>query len=187
MNIEDNKNNAVDSAFVLELFTVASEFCLFIEKLEKCDKNQILEYFRKISPVLYVKGELLPEIQVSDESANERFVTEEDYEIIFNDLRTKLFEEDTFYYINPADKNDFSPVKASLSEFFSDIYQDLKDFLLLYQKNTLAAKENAVSECRYLFTSHWGFRLVNVLQYLHNIKYDPNELDLDRLLDEPQF
>jgi hypothetical protein len=156
----------VYSKNVFELITVANDFCLTMAGIESADKSHLIDYLRKICPLLYLKASLLPDIFVSDTEANERFLTQDEWEILFNTLRKKFAADDEFWYIDQsASGND--PVKGSLAECFADIYQDMKDFLTLYQKNSLAAKENAVHEIKRLFEIRWGFSLVNALMVLH--------------------
>ena len=57
---------------------------------------------------------------------------------------------------------------------FTDIYQDMKDFVLLYQKPLREAKKVAVWEMRELFQAHWGFRIVNLLKVLHYYLFSEN-------------
>ena len=64
----------IKSKAVLEMLTVAHEFCLFIESSENYDKETIIGYLQKVCPLIYLKGALLPEVKVSDEAAAERFV-----------------------------------------------------------------------------------------------------------------
>lgn len=161
------KEDPIASRSVLEMLTVAHEFCLFVEKASEYKQEDILNYMQKISPLLYLKGTLLPEIIPEYPEANERYVTEEQWEGVFNPLREKFAEIDQYWYhdYNDVDVND--PIKGSLAEKFADIYQDLKDFTLLYQKNSRAAKENAVAELKKYFVTHWGFRLVTAHRYIH--------------------
>ena len=167
----------VYSKNVLEMLTVANEFCLFIEKVENYSKEDIYNYIQKICPLLYLKGVLLPEIKVINPSANERFVIEEQWEIIFNELRNKFNPNDEYWYYNNSDISNNDLIKASLAENFADIYQDLKDFIMLYQKNTVDAKENAVFECKKLFETHWGYRLVNAHKTIHHFLFKKNNSD----------
>lgn len=159
-------NHPVYSKNVFELITVTNDFCLAMEGIEKTDKNYLIDYLRKISPLLYIKASLLPDIYISDPDANERFLTQDEWEFLFNSLRKKFGSDDEFWYVDQtAPGND--PVKGSLAECFADIYQDMKDFLSLYQKTSLAAKENAVYEIKRLFETRWGFSLVNAHKILH--------------------
>jgi len=175
--MQTENNDPVNSTHVVEMITVANEFCLFIEKVDNYSKEDVIEYLRKMCPLLYIKGCLLPVVGISDESANERFVTEEQWQVTFNDLRNVFQEDDIYWYLDHTDKSYSDPIKASLSENFTDIYQDLKDFIMLYQKNTIAARENAVYGCMALFENHWGYRVVNALKVLHHLVFKENVID----------
>ena len=163
----DIPDDVIYSKNVLEMLTVANEYCIFLEESDKYEKERILHYFQKICSLLYLKGSLLPDVKVNDESANERFVTEEIWERIYSTLKSKLKSDDEYWYSEAIVKTDIEPVKGSIAENLADIYQDMKDFIWLYQKNSKAAQENAVYECKRLFESHWGFILVRVQKALH--------------------
>ena len=160
---------------IIEMITVANEYCHFIENCEKRSIKGILEFINRITPLLYLKGSLLPEIEVEDTSSNERYVTAEDWEKIFNMLREKFGKDDEFWLIDPQYVNENEPLKASLSENLSDIYQDMKDFILLFQKNTYGARQNAVSECGILFATHWGYNVSNIMAKVHHMLNNEKE------------
>jgi hypothetical protein len=164
---------------VLEMLTVANEYCLFLEKIEKYTKEDILSYFQKICPLLYIKGATLPFIQAENPEANERFVTEQNWETIYNDVKEKLGKDDDFYMVDYNDDDYSNPVKVSIAEYLSDIYQDMKDFVLLYQKNTKDARENAAAECRLLFERHWGFRCIEIHKIFHHLVFKGKEKNQD--------
>jgi hypothetical protein len=163
--------DAAISRNVIEMLTVANEYCLFLEGIEKYTKEDIIGYFQKVCPLLYLKGATLPFVEVENPDANERFVTEENWLTIFNDVRNKLEKDDEFWLVDYNDDDYSNPVKASIGEYLADIYQDMKDFILLYQLNTKAARENAVAECRSLFESHWGWRCIEVHKIIHFLRY----------------
>ncbi|MCF8302157.1 MAG: DUF5063 domain-containing protein [Bacteroidales bacterium] len=164
-------NEPVYSKNVLEMLTVANEYCLFIEKVHKYSKEDTLQYLRKISPLLYIKGSLLPDLEPTNPETIQRFVTEENWEIIFNELRDKLADDDQYYFIDHSETSHNDPIKGSLADNYTDVYQDLKDFIMLYQQTSREAKENAVSECKELFKTHWGFRIVKGIKVLHYLTY----------------
>lgn len=166
-------NHPVYSRNVLELITVANEFCMFMAKVEKYKNHEVFNYIQKISPLLYLKGALLPEIIAENPEANERFVTSEEYELLFNELRKIFGKEDEFWFVNNLYKDDNDPIKGSFAEHLADLYQDLMDFILLYQKNSLQAKENAVTEIRKLFNSRWGYRILTIQKALHPLVIRP--------------
>ncbi len=156
------------SKAVIETLTVANEYCLFIEKIENFPAEELFPFLQKIITLLYLKGCLLPEILVESDEANERFVTAEQWELVFGDLRKKFANNDEFWILDIDGSDETTPIKASISEQLTDVYQDLKDFVLLYQKNTKAAKQNAAANCKALFSSHWGIRIINVLKFIHS-------------------
>ncbi len=163
----NNQNNPVYTKQVAELLTVANEFCLFTQKVQDYSKDDILTYYRRIIPLLYLKGSLLQDVTPSDPDRNERFVLEEDWESLFNLLRNKLYPDDHFWICADPHHEDTEAEKASIAECIADCYQDLKDFLMLYEKNSLAARENAVHEVYLSFPYHWGPALTKALYGLH--------------------
>jgi hypothetical protein len=161
---------------VLEMLTVANEYCHFLETCEDYTREDIIDYLRKISPLLYLKGSLLPVVPVNHPEANERYVTEEQWEYLYNMFRSKFGIDDAYVIADISVTSNPRFLKCSLADNFADIYQDLKDFVILYQKNTFAAKENAVSECRRLFETHWGLRLVSAQRQIHRLIFtEPEE------------
>jgi len=162
----------IKSKNVMEMLTVANEYCHFIEKAHEYKTEDILDYLQKMLSLLYLKGTLIPKVEVEHPEANERFVTAETWEIIFNELNNKFKPKDTYWYIDHTNAQDRDPEQANLADNLTDIYQDLKDFLLLYAKGTHAAQENAVNDCKTFFETHWGFRLVQAQKYIHFWLYE---------------
>lgn len=163
------ETSTISSKNVTEMLTVANEYCHFIEKAHQYEEKDILNYLQKILPLLYLKGSLLPSVEVTMPEANERFVTAETYEIIYNEVMNKFKPNDSFWDVDHAELKDITPEKISLADQLTDIYQDLKDFILLYAKGTKAAQENAVHDCKHFFEIHWGYRLVQALKYIHHM------------------
>jgi len=173
----ENHSDPVYSKNVLEVLTLANEFCLFLEKAESYSREELIGFLQKVFPLIYLKAALLPEIQVEDEEAIEHYVTEEEWESIFSVLRIKFGEDDIFFFIDHHEKSNTDPLRASLSENIADIYQDLKDFLILYQKPLKTFKENAVRDLRYLFETRFGYRIVNSQAALHYLLYKESDND----------
>jgi len=173
-------DDVVVSANVIDMFTVANEFCIFTEEAEQYQMGEVLQYYVKICPLLYLKGAILPVVEADDEYYGERFVNEDQWESVFNTLRAVLGGNDDFYSL-AYESQDNVVLKASVSEHLADVYQDLKDFVLLYQKNYLYAKRNAVYECGKLFRNHWGPRIAALLPAMHSIVFgkERNEEGLD--------
>jgi hypothetical protein len=166
MDQEEILNEAIYSPLVLEFLAVAQKYCLYIEEIDRHKKMEIFGALHKALPLLYVKGSLLPDVVVEDFSLNEKYVTVENWQDIFNELRAKFETDDEFWFLeNDNPHNDL--VKGSVSDMLTDIYQDMKDFVILYQRPMRDAKKIAVWEIKKLFKAHWGFRVANLLKVSH--------------------
>jgi len=165
--MEIDPNEPVFNRNVLEVLTISNELCLLIDNTEKYEKSDVLNILHRLLPLLYLKASLLKPIAASNPDSSERFVTEEQYELIYQSFKKLLGQDDIIYIIQ---KKDIS-VKASLAEYIIDVYQDIKDFLMLYQKPSISAKENAINECITLFEKHWGPRLLTSLNAMHTLIY----------------
>ena len=166
----------VASANVLDMYTVANEFCIFTESAEKYNAEEVMLYYSKICPLLYLKGAILPVVEPDEDFLGERFVNEDQWENIYNSFLGIFADKDQFYTLS-YESNDNVPLKASIAEHIADVYQDLKDFVLLYQKNHTYAKQNAVFECRNLFISHWGSRIAALMPALHSLVFRDEQED----------
>jgi hypothetical protein len=162
--------DVVYSRNVIEFATVANEFCTFAESVNDYARNDFLGKLQKMLPLLYLKASLLPGLNDLEESEEtpEKFVTENDYNFILRKLSTKLGEFDSYPEIfEPGMALGDASVEANISENVSDIYQDLKDFILSYRIGTVEVMRAALWECRNNFEQYWGQRLVNGLRAVH--------------------
>ena len=163
-----DQDDLLRSKQVLEVFAIASEYCLFIDKIEQTTPDKALLFLQSILPALYLKGAMLPNVEVQDESANERFVTEEEYETLRYRL-AQFFDTRDFFSTVDFSEGSIESVPTSLSELLADIYTDLKDFLILYAKESRSAKENAVAACHYYYHLGWGSRIATALPQIHHL------------------
>lgn len=182
-NIMDSKTDPVYSRSVVEFTAAANEFCKYAERAGELKGDELLKILQRLLPYLYLKASLLPSLEPYFEDGNEKFVTEDDWFRIHDSLRGKFGTADDYPEVFD-DKFNYSegPVASSLSENLADIYQDLKDFLLLYQTGTQEVMNDAVWECRQNFENFWGQKLTNALRAIHKFIYSGEvigELDED--------
>lgn len=187
---EDISKEDVISRPVVEMLTVAHEYCLFYEQTESVSAEAIWSFFQKIAPLLYLKGATLPPFASADPQYLERFVTEEQWEAVFKPLKAKFDSQDTYY----THDHNFDSQPASLAENMADIYQDMKDFVLLIQKAHLQGKASALAEFQQLYQVNWGPKLLGALQAVHQLLFsklinspltdEENPLDFEDWADE---
>jgi hypothetical protein len=172
-----NKANPVYSRNVIEFTAAANEFCKYAEHAGEMKGDEMLKILQRILPYLYLKASLLPSLEPFFEDGNEKFVTEADWVRIHDILRDKFGTADDYLEVFDEKINESdAPVISSLSENMADIFQDLKDFLLLYQTGTEEVMNDAVWECRLNFENFWGQKLTNSLRAIHKFIYSGEEI-----------
>jgi hypothetical protein len=164
----ENNIDKVEAKNTKELYLIASQYCTFMEHIHTFEQNQIIDYLLKIMPLMYLKGSLIPDIEIEDTAACEQFVTEEQYELLYLKLKEKLAEIE-FFEVYSLQENEIRT--CSICEMLSDIYQDMKDFILLYDKNTLAAQTSALFMHKRHFIDAWGKNISILLNCLHYLAY----------------
>lgn len=165
MNNQPLETSTIASSEVIELYKAAHDFCLTIEEHYKFDKEFFFRYCQRILPFLYLRGALLPECECYDWIDNDRYVTSETWQDIYNSLLSLFEDKNTFFYWNNSLKE---PIESSMSENITDIYQDLKDFVFLYSKPSFYAKSNAVYYVRRWYYERWGYLILLTLQNMHH-------------------
>lgn len=174
----NNLHQVVFSKNVIEFVTVASEFCIAMEKISTNRLSESLPKIQKLLPLLYLKGTLLPETEKVLEDELEKHVTELEYNVLHQKWLSALNEFDTFYEVfDPSIQVGHEAVTASISENLLDIYQDLKDFITSYSIGDDEIMNDALAECTQHFSEFWGQRLVNVLRAIHMLIYNGEDLD----------
>jgi hypothetical protein len=173
----DTSSDPVYSRNVVEFVAVANEFCKYSEHASELKGDELLKILQRILPLMYLKASLLPQLNPFFEDGNEKFVNESDWSIIHDTLREKFGTADDYLEVFDSKINDSEgPIISSLSENMADIYQDMKDFLLLYQTGTSEVMNDAVWECRMNFENFWGQKLVNSMRAIHKFIYSGEEI-----------
>ncbi|NBC83630.1 MAG: DUF5063 domain-containing protein [Bacteroidetes bacterium] len=170
-------HDAVYQRNIIEFVAVAKEYTIFLETADKFPKPEFVEKLHKVLPFLYFKATLLPDLHNTYDDVIEKYVTEEDYLRIKAITEQKLGQHDAYVEeFNEAFKYSDEPVAASISEDLTDIYQDIKDFIMLYRMGTDEIMNDAVWECRNNFKMYWGQKLVNSLRAIHHLYYSEEDL-----------
>jgi len=173
----ENSPEPVYSRNVIEFVAVANEFCKYTEHASELKGDELLKILQRILPLMYLKASLLPKLDPFFEDGNEKFVTENDWIRVNNYLREKFGTADDYMEVfDEKARETEGAVVASISENIADIYQDIKDFLLLYQTGTSEVMNDAIWECRFNFETFWGQKLVNSMRAIHSFIYSGEEI-----------
>lgn len=163
---------------VIEFVTVAAEFCAFLERAEGMKRKTFVGTTLKILPLLYLKASMLPKCEVIGDEAPETYVTEEMYEVLRINLADIMAEKDDYLEVFLPDMAySDQPIKKNISEDLADIYQDIRDFIFVFQLGLNETMNDALAICQENFGMLWGQKLVNTLRALHDVKYnqEPDE------------
>lgn len=179
-------NHIVYAPVSLDFVTVSVEFCSFLEKMEITSRTEWSKTMLRILPLLYVKATLLPQVVDLDDEMAEVFVSQQDYMLVVNQVASVLGEEDVYLDVFVADmKYSDRPVSSFISEDIADIYQDIRNFVSVYQHGLEEAMINALKIISENFRLYWGQKLVNVLRPLHSLVYKPlADIDSDQSIGE---
>ena len=169
--MKQEKNSPVYGRDVMELVTVAVEYCAFLEGAEGKSRMEFVDTIVKILPLLYLKATLLPKYEMLDDDYYpEDFVTEDNYNIVRANISMLMEEKDDYLDVFMEDmKYSESPILTTVSENLADIYQELKDLAAAFQTGEEPIMNDAVVICRQAFLDSWGRKLLAVLRALHEI------------------
>jgi hypothetical protein len=164
----DTNTDPVYSRHAVEFVAVANEYCKYAEHASEFKGKELLKILQRLLPLLYLKASFIPDLTPVFEDGNEKFVTESDWYRVHDAFRMKFGTADDYLEVFDDQINEMDgPVVSSLAENMADIYQDMKDFLLLYQTGTKEVMNDALWECRNNFENFWGQKLVNALRAIH--------------------
>lgn len=165
---------------VVEFVTVAAEFCKFLEQAETTPRNAFVDTSLKILPLLYLKTEMLPACERMGEDDLETFVTEDAYEVLRMNIAGIMAEKDDYLDVFVSEmKYSDQPIRKFISEELADIYQDIRDFIFVFQLGLNETMHDALAVCQENFKLYWGQKLVNALRALHDAKYNGNNEEED--------
>jgi hypothetical protein len=167
--MEYDIESTVYSENVLGFNVLATQYCQILDKLSLLSQRDFVDKCHRLLPLIYLKAIILPDTEAMDADMIDKSVTQEEWEEVFRAVALKLKGVDSYTEVLDALNNDQQ--MTSLSEGFADIYQDLKDYLALYNMGTPEIMNDAIWECKNNFKEFWGQRLVNILRVLHHLLY----------------
>lgn len=178
MKGEGISQSPVYGAGVMELVTVAVEYCAFVERSSEWSRLDFSDKVTKLLALLYVKAATAPKYEMLSEYCYlEDFVTEDNYDAVRRGVSAVMSDRDDYLDVFMEDmKYSDSPILTTVSENLADIYQELKNFVLRYKN---AADEemamDSLAEMKEGFECGWGQKMVNVLRALHEVRYSEQD------------
>jgi hypothetical protein len=177
---EEGLNRVVYSKNVIEMITVANEFCSFLERSEDLETVDFMSRLQKLLPLLYLKASLLPEFEIETDDDLEKFVTELDYNLIQQKVLRHTGAGDDYQEVFLSGMQfSESALTSGIAENVADIYQDMKELVMSFRTMNDEVMEQALAESQNNFAHLWGQKLVNSLRAIHNLIYSESNPEDD--------
>lgn len=167
----EKEEKIIYSRQVVEFAASANEYCKYLEGTKDINGIEILKVMQRLLSFIYLRASLLPLLDPQLEEPNEKTVTEFDWTRMHDNLLTKMGNNDPFPVIVSVGDPSDGLYTGSISEYLTDIYQDLKDFVVSYKSGQEAVMNDAVWEVLMNFEEFWGKKLLNVLSAIHSVLY----------------
>jgi hypothetical protein len=183
----ENLHQFVYSPEVLNFIRECKLFTDLMEQEESGDRDEMVGILLENLPALYAGMMRIPQTEAVFDTGNEKFVTEEDWAAVYKRVYVVMGSQNEYTDIPENEDYDRSElITRELSEDLADIYQDVKDFIMLYRNGTDEIMNDAIWECRMNFENYWGEKLLRASRQLHAILIrDPEILDeMDREFNE---
>lgn len=167
---------------VLEFTQVAVQYCALLEQSEGQSRKDLCATLLKLTPLLYLKAQLLPRIEGDGTFLPDEQVTEQDYEYVRGSLASVLGNEDEYLDVVYGEmlQTDETQWKR-ISEHLADVYQPVRNFLATCQGGLEDCIQDALWQLVDSFELYWGQSLVDAMARLHHIAYaikvDENDED----------
>ena len=121
---------------------------MLMESIAEYSKKELLGKVQKILSLIYIKASVLPVPVEGNDLYVEKFVQEEDWRFIQNELAGKLGSSESFFEVFTPDTQETDNNESiSLSEALTDVYQDMKDIVTLFQLGNDASLKGGVFDC----------------------------------------
>ncbi|MEP7253403.1 MAG: DUF5063 domain-containing protein [Ginsengibacter sp.] len=143
------------------------DFCDFVENSKTENYIAFLRLTQTHLQSLYFGGQKLQFVDLNYNLDFEDIMTKHQLENILKSLADRLNNRFYWHVFDPTKEDDIEPVCGDLLDDLGDIYKDLKNSLLLFDKGTPAEIESAVWTFKWSFDSHWGDHCINATYALH--------------------
>jgi hypothetical protein len=165
----------------------AGDFCQLLEQASQKRTGELFGELQQILPDLYRKAAKLPLPKYCYEEEVTKFVKEDDYAMIHTSLQQKFELFTGITGMSPGTlPNQHELVSFGLAENFADLYEELKNFVKLYDIGLPQSMNDAIWLCRKSFENSLGIRITDSLRALHNLIYNKNSMG-SRAINDDDF
>jgi hypothetical protein len=188
----------VRDANVRDFMNTASEFCKLMEQASRMRTGELLLQLQQTLPMIYAKSAKLSKPKHCYEEEPKRFVNEEDYARVHDALQQKIELYFGITQMSPGTgPSQFELLSFSIAEGFTDLYEQLKNCVKLFDIGIPQAMNDAIWLYYDSFISSLGLKLIESLKSLHQLLYSrstegsreirDNDFEPDKDAEEPWY
>jgi len=172
---------------VIEFEASAAEFCKLLEEASSMRTGDLFGQLQQNLPVLYQRSARLTKPKYCYEEEPKHFVSEEDYAQVHDALQQKIELYFGITQMSPGTgPSQYEIMSFSIAEGFTDLYEELKNFVKLYEIGIPQAMNDAVWIYQHNFQQAFGVKLIDCLKSLHQLLYNKSA-DGARAVQEDDF
>jgi hypothetical protein len=165
----------IKGPLVQEFFRVSGEFCRLLESAPKKRTGELFNELQQLLPQIYMAAARLPKPKYCYEEEPTTFVKEDDYARIHNALQHKFELFNGITGMSPGTlPNQHELISFSMAEYFTDLYEELKNLMQLFEVGLPQTMNDAVWIGHKNFEHGFGIKLLESLKSLHVLLYDKN-------------
>lgn len=165
----------IKGPIVKDFFEVAGDFCKLLEQAANRRTGELFSELQHMLPLIYMKAACLPGPKYCYEEEPAKFVKEDDYARIHDVLQKKFDLFNGITGMSPGTlPSQHELISFGMAESFADLYEELKNFVKLYEVGIPQPMNDAVWLCRKSFEHNLGIRIIRSLESLHNLIYNKN-------------
>ncbi len=165
----------IKGPIVKEFAGKAAEFCKLLEQASKKRTGDLFNELQQLLPQIYMTAALLPKPKYCYDEEQTTFVREDDYARIHDNLQHKFELFNGITGMSPGTlPNQHEMVSFRMAEDFTDLYEQLKNFVKLYEVGLPQSMNDSVWICQKSFEQSLGIKVIESLKSLHTLIYNKN-------------
>ncbi len=161
---------------IIEVVKTGNEFCKLVENPNQNDTPTFVKNTLQSASRLYTASLAVAPPDDLPEETTQKFVAEADWVYIENATREKLGENNRLVDLREPEHPE-ETTETEISECLADVYQTIKDFILLYELDYDNAMLAGIKEYLDLFRYHTGHRLLLIMSELHDLAFNVDDLE----------
>jgi hypothetical protein len=165
----------IKGPLVREFVAIAGDFCRILEQASQKKTGELFNELQQILPLIYMKAAQLQKPRYCYEEEPTNFVREDDYARIHDTLQHKFEIFTGITGMSPGTlPEQHELISFGMAENFADIYEELKNFVKLYEIALPQSMNDALWICRKNFENGFGIRIIDTIKSLHTLIYEKN-------------